>query len=42
MKWKMMEEWRKVGKSGNQEIGNNKRLFEERRINLKHKKRNRV
>ena len=29
-------------KMGNREINNNKRLFEEKRINLKYKKRNRV
>ena len=29
MKWKMMEEWTKMGKLGNQEINNYERFFEE-------------
>ena len=31
-----------MGKSGNQEIGNNERLFEEKRTSLKYKKGNNV
>ena len=37
IEWKMMEEWWKIGKSGNVE-----RLFEEKITNLKYKRRNRV
>ena len=35
IEWKMIEEWWKIVKLGDQETGNAERLFKEKRINLK-------